>query len=144
MSRSIDLFIDSARPIDDLAQEVSRLTRMTAAPGTAPDSWCFQEGDIRTELRVHPFLPDRELAFDRYRYALSARVPEGARPADSAEASLLRVVSETLRKGGMASLLVHDLQYKDSASAPASASVSTPEGPAPGAADGPAGTAEGS
>ena len=129
MSRSIDLFIDSARPIDDLAQEMSRLTRMALTPGRSPDTWCLQEGEVRAELRVHPFLPDRELAFDRYRYALSTRVDEGSRPADSAEASLLRVVSETLRKAGMASLLVHDLQYKDPAG--------SPEGPAPeGAGDG--------
>ena len=129
MSRSVDLFIASARPIDDLAQEMSRLTRMTLTPGRAPETWCLQEGEVRAELRVHPFLPDRELAFDRYRYALSTRVDEGARPADSAEASLLRVVSETLRKAGMASLLVHDLQYKDP--------VGSPETPAPeGAADG--------
>ena len=128
MSRSVDLFIDSARPIDDLAQQLARLTRMTLSPGPSPESWCFQEGDLRAELRVHPFVPDRELAFDRYRYALSLRVPEGARPSDSAEASLLRVVSETLRKDGMASLLVHDLQYADTVGA-----RSTPPGSPDGA-----------
>lgn len=136
MSRSIDLFIDSARPIDELAQEVSRLTRMALTPGPTPETWSFQEGDLRAELRVHPFLPDRELAFDRYRYALSARVSEGSRPADSAEASLLRVVSETLRKEGMASLLVHDLQYKDSVAEPArSGPAAGPDTPPP--AEGP-------
>lgn len=128
MSRSVDLFIDSARPIDDLAQQLAGLTRMTLSPGPSPESWCFQEGDLRAELRVHPFVPDRELAFDRYRYALSARVPEGARPSDSAEASLLRVVSETLRKEGMASLLVHDLQYADTVGVARSTPSGNPDG----------------
>lgn len=139
MSRSIDLFIDSARPIDDLAQEMSRVTRMTLTPGTAPETWCLQEGEVSAELRVHPFVPDRELAFDRYRYALSARVSEGARPSESAEASLLRVVAETLRKEGMASLLVHDLQYRDPVSA-----TPTPARPEPEAAEGSGQPAEGS
>lgn len=118
MPRSVDLFIASDRPIDELAQELSRLTRMTLSPGSSAGTWCLREGDVQAELRVHPFAPVRELAFDRYRYALSTRVPEGARPSDSAEASLLRVVSETLRKEGMASLLVHDLQYKDACGEP--------------------------
>ena len=113
MSRSVDLFIESGRPVDELVQEVSRLTRMTLTPGPSPETWCLQEGDVRAELRVHPFVAERELAFDRFRYALSARVADGARPSDSAEASMLRVISETLRKGGIPSLLVHDLQYRD-------------------------------
>ena len=128
MSRSVALFIDSARPIDDLAQQLAQLTRMTLSPGPSPETWCLQEGDLRAELRVHPFVPDRELAFDRYRYALSSRVPEGARPSDSAEASLLRVVSETLRKEGMASLLVHDLQYADTVGAARRTAPESPDG----------------
>ena len=132
MSRSVDLFIDSPRPLDELAQELARLTRMTLSPGPSPETWSFQEGDLHAELRVHPFVPDRELAFDRYRYALSTRVAEGARPSDSAEASLLRVVSETIRKEGMASLLVHDLQYAE----PAGSARRSASGLAAGSADG--------
>jgi hypothetical protein len=137
VSRSVDLFINSARPIDELAGQLSQLTRMTLKPAAETGTWWLEEGDLRAELRVHPFVRDGELAFDRYRYALSARVPDASRPADSAAAALLRVVSETLRKAGTASLLVHDLQYADGdartpgasggAELPASPEVSGPE-----------------
>ncbi len=134
MSRSIDLFIRSPKTIDEVAPEMARLTGLTVAPGQVPGTCSLDEGGVHAELRSHPYIDDGELLLERYQYALSARVPEGSRPADSKEANLLRVVSEALRKGGIESLLVHDLQFRDRGAGPATSPPSGPNGPA-GAAD---------
>lgn len=121
MSRSIDLFIRSPKPIDEVAPEVARLTGMTFTAGRVPGTCSVEEGGVHAELHSHPYIDDGELLLERYQYALSTRVPEGTRTADSSQASLLRMVSEALRKGGIESLLVHDLQYRDRVGPPASA-----------------------
>ncbi len=113
MSRSVDLFIQCARPIEEVAAEIDRLTSLTIKPGGMPGTWCLDEGDVHAELRAHPYIDDGDLVLQRYQYALSSRVATGTQLTNSAEASLLRVVSEALRKGGITSLLVHDLQYRD-------------------------------
>ncbi len=113
MSRSVDLFVQCDRPIEEVASEIARLTSLTLKPGSIPGTWSLDEGDVHAELRAHPYVDDGDLVLERYQYALSCRVATGSRLTDSAEASLLRVVSEGLRKGGIASLVVHDLQYRD-------------------------------
>jgi hypothetical protein len=134
VSRSIDLFIRSPKTIDEVAPEVARLTGLAFSPGQLPGTCSLDEGGVHAELRQHPYIDDGELLLERYQYALSARVPEGTRPADSGAASLLRVVSEALRKGGIESLLVHDLQYRDRGPDTSPASPATvPEPVEPGA-----------
>lgn len=113
MSRSIDLFIHCSKPIDELAAEVARLTGVDLQPGGLPGTWSLDREGVHAELRAHPYIDDGDLVLERYEYALSCRVANGARPADSAEAVMLRFVSESLRKISIPSLLVHDLQYRD-------------------------------
>lgn len=129
MSRSVDLFIDSPKSIEELAAEVARLTQLALTPGAVPGTWSLVEGDVHAELRAHPYVDDGELVFQRYRYALSARVREDIRLAASAQAALLRQVSESLHQAQMATLLVLDLQFRERAGA----KVAAAEPPAPAA-----------
>lgn len=113
MSRSIDLFIECPKPIEEVASEVARLTGMDLQPSDQPGTWSLDEQGVHAELRAHPYVDDGDLMLRRYQYALSSHVSNGTRLADSAEAALLRLVSEALRKVAVPSLLVHDLQYRD-------------------------------
>ena len=74
----------------------------------------LQEGDVEATLAEHPYCDDGDLPFSRYRFALSARVPNDVRPHDTAEAALLRRVAQQIQQGpAWPVLLVHDLQYRD-------------------------------
>ena len=115
MSRSVDLFIDADVSLDELA---GALGRQTGAPLVAePDraSWRLQEGEAHAILAEHPYGDDGDLLFTRYRFALSARVPNEVRPHDTAEAALLRRIALKIQqaRAGWPVLLVHDLQYRD-------------------------------
>jgi hypothetical protein len=134
MSRSVDLFIDADVSLDELA---SALGRQTGAPLVAePDhaSWRLQDGETHAILAEHPYGDDGNLLFTRYRFALSARVPNEARPHDTAEAALLRSVAQKIQQGQVSwsVLLIHDLQYRDHEGPrrPA-AGAAGPEEPAP-------------
>lgn len=113
MSRSVDLFIQSTRPIDEFVVEMAAITELPLSPGEVPGTWALAADDVHAELRIHPYVDDGELVFERYQYALSCRVANGGRATDSAEARLLRRISELLRKGGVGTMLVHDLQFRD-------------------------------
>ncbi|MGI8491649.1 MAG: hypothetical protein ACR2KC_01915 [Acidimicrobiales bacterium] len=113
MSRSVDLFIDSALPAGELAAQIERLTDLPVAPN-GEGTWTLSEGAVTAELAEHRYADDGDLWLTRYRYALSARVPGAANPRDSAEALLLRRVAQALhRNGSFPVLLVLDLQYRD-------------------------------
>lgn len=123
MSRSIDLFIDSDRPIEDLAAQVQRLTGMQLRAAPDASSWQLEEGGVHALLRRHGCPGDGDLLLERYPYSLGALVAGGTRLVDAAETALLRLVAEAFQREGVATLLVHDLQYRG---------ASPPEGPAPG------------
>jgi hypothetical protein len=113
MSRFIDLFIESALALDDLASE---LTRLTGTPClAAPDApmWVLTDGDVVAELSEHRFVDDRNLKLSRYRYCLSARVgPDAAVDHNSPQTLSLRAVQATLRAARYSTLLVWDLQNR--------------------------------
>lgn len=113
MSRSIDLFIDRERPIDEVALEVGRLTGLSLVPGDTPGTFVVEEGGVRAELGVHRFADDGDLVLEHFRFALTCRVPNDTRLSEAPETTLLRMVSEALQSGGIPTLLVHDLQYRD-------------------------------
>ena len=114
MSRSVDLFIDADVSLDELA---GALGRQAGAPLVAdPDhtSWRLTDGEVHAILAEHPYGDDGNLLFTRYRFALSARVPNEVRPHDTAEAALLRRMAVKIQQGpAWPVLLVHDLQYRD-------------------------------
>jgi hypothetical protein len=133
MSRSVDLFIDADVCPDELA---AALGRLAGAPLVAePDSarWHLQEGEAQATLAEHPYGDDGSLLFSRYRFALSARLPNEVRPHDTAEAALLRRIAQKIQQGpGWPVLLVHDLQYRDRPDAAGpNDGAARPEEPAP-------------
>lgn len=118
MSRTIDLFIASSLPVDQVAGEIGRLSKL--APIPAPDglSWSFDHDDVHAVLKVHNYVDDGELRLERYPYALSARVADKAWMGNAAQTVFLRRVAEALRFDDPAgtkfiTLLVHDLQNRD-------------------------------
>jgi hypothetical protein len=112
MSRSVDLFIDADVSLDELASALGCQADSPLVPDEA--GWRLQEGDAQAVLAEHPYDDDGDLPFTRYRYALSARVPNDVRPHATAEAALLRRVALKVQQGpGWPVLLVHDLQYRD-------------------------------
>ncbi len=128
MSRSVDLFIDADAPIDEVAANLSELLGSPLAAGPGPGTWLLQEGTVEAVLSRHPFLDDGELLLSRYRYALSARVPNTVRIQDAPETALLRHVADRVMRGShLPALLVFDLQYRDR---PGGDSAQ-PESPAP-------------
>ncbi len=114
MSRSVDLFISTPEPLDQVATEVGRLIGRGLARMADPDRWLLEEDGVAAVLAAHPYADDGNLFFSHYRYALSARVGNSSRPQDSAEAALLRRVAHRLQSGSKwPVLLVLDLQYRD-------------------------------
>lgn len=128
MSRSVDLFIDSARELADVAERLGKLIGTPFQPSGDGQRFVLTEGPTVAYLGRHRFVDDGDLPFSRYAYTLSARVPAGTAVADSAELALLRHVAELFRlRTSVPVLLVHDLQYRDRAT------------PAPAAGHGPPG-----
>lgn len=124
MSRSVDLFIQSTLPIDELADTIGRHLEKTLAPGPAADSWVLSDSSVEAVLRAHPYVDDGELLLSHYPYALSASVPNDVRLHDAPATELLRRVADRLQRGeGIAVLLVLDLQYRDRTSQPAAAAT---------------------
>jgi hypothetical protein len=124
MSRSIDLFIDAPLDLDQLAEEITRLTGFAFAqvPGTL--HLTLQNGDVLAELGVHDFVDDRELLFTRYRYVVTAEVGSQRLVNDSPEAALLRRIFATLKADRrFPSLLVFDLQHLIDRSGPTPSAV---------------------
>jgi hypothetical protein len=114
MSRSIDLFIDAEQPPAEVASAIGRL--LGSDPMEDPDTgaWLLSQGDVEASLSEHRYVDQAHLPFTRFRYALSARVPNTVRLQDAPAASLLRQIADlTQRRLGWPALLVMDLQYRD-------------------------------
>jgi len=135
VSRSIDLFIRSSKPPDEVAADLSRVADLTLVRDKEPDTWALEHSDVQAQLRAHHFIDDGDLVLERYQYALSSRIEHGGRPTDSRPANLFRQVSARLRAEGMDCLLVHDLQYRDGGPRSAEDSTVASESPAEDLAD---------
>lgn len=113
MSRSVDLFIDSALPPERVAAQITDVTGI-ALSATPEGTWALRQGEVTAELTEHRYADDGDLWLTRYRYALSAQVISGANPKDSPQAALLRAMVQALhQRAAFAVLLVLDLQYRD-------------------------------
>jgi hypothetical protein len=113
VSRSVDLFISSSLPLDELAEDLARRSDAELLPTTDPRRWRFVDGGVTAELSEHPYLDDGELWLSRYRYVLSSRMATGVGPLDSPEVLSLRHLAQTLHDPvSFPVLLVLDLQYR--------------------------------
>jgi hypothetical protein len=133
MSRSVDLFIDADLSLDELADGVGRQVGSPLAVEPDGCSWRLTDGEVHAVLSEHRYRDDGDLPLGRYRFALSARLPNDVRPHDTPEATMLRRVAQQIQRGpGWPVLLVHDLQYRDRPVAASRGSAAGPSGPAPG------------
>lgn len=116
MARSIDLFIDSDRPLDGLADELSELTGLVFAPAPDRRRYVMQDGLVVCHLSGHDFLDDDGLPLSEFRYVLATSVPLGTELATSPEVTSLRHVRDRLlEQAGPPCLLVIDLERPDEA-----------------------------
>jgi hypothetical protein len=117
MSRSVDLFVGTDLPLHQLAIEMGSHIGCRLVADAEKPQWTLREGDVAATLAEHPYANDTNLPLTRYRYALSARVANTARPGDTPEAAMLRRVAHKIQQGpGWPVLLVLDLQYRDGTS----------------------------
>jgi hypothetical protein len=134
MSRSVDLFIESDLPLDELAGALGGHVGTPLAAEPDGRGWRLTEGAVEAVLAEHAYRDDGELIFSRYRFTLSARLANEVRPHDTAEAALLRRVAQLIQRGpAWPVLLVHDLQYRDRLAAGGPAAGSDAASPGGGA-----------
>ena len=126
MPRSVDLFICSPDPLDAVAKTVADLAGFEVTPGES-GSWIVRDGSVQAVLDEHRRSDAGELPLSRYPYVMSAEVPDGVRPQDSAPAALLRQVVQKLQaKPGWMTLMVLDMQYRETPSQEVAASPEVP------------------
>ncbi len=114
MSRSVDLFVGSDLPVDQVADQLGRAAGAKFTPSPNGATYVLREGSVVAELGRHPYLDDGDLLLSRYCYALSSYVPDTTRPQDTPEATVLRRIAQAVRQQGLFPvLLVLDLQYRD-------------------------------
>jgi hypothetical protein len=114
MSRSVDLFVASDLPIEEVAGQLGRAIGASFTPSPNGASYVLRDGKVVIEFGPHPYRDDGDLLLSRYAYALSACVPDDARPQDTPEAVVLRKIAQAVREKGLFRvLLVMDLQFRD-------------------------------
>jgi hypothetical protein len=114
LPRAIDLFIDSDRPLDRLADELCHLTGLPFTPSPDRSRYVMQDGPVVAHLSGHDFLDDEGLPLSEFRYVLSTAIAYGADLEASAELAALRRVSACAREAdALACLLVIDLERPD-------------------------------
>jgi hypothetical protein len=142
------LFIRCEQALAELADNVRTITGLAFEPDPGQGTFVTRDETFEAVLHEHGHGEDGLLS--RYRYALSAVVGDGFRLQEAPATVMLRLVADQLqRQGGLAVLLVLDLQYRDRASAGGSSeagvwlpagdaggsSSSSPEGAGPSAPD---------
>jgi hypothetical protein len=127
LSRSVDLFIDSAEALPDIASEIARTVGVEASECPDDGEWIIAFDATEARLGGHPYLDDGVFPFSRYRYCLSARVSDPSPPDEPPRASRhpsasewesvagqFRLVAARLRAaGGFSCLVVIDLEFRD-------------------------------
>jgi|GEM_PF-1843307 len=113
MSRTVDLFVDSDRPLEAVAGQLGDLVGSPLAPLPDGSRFVLRDGPVTAYLSEHDFLDDNDLPLSEFRYVLSARA-RGGDIEQSPEALFLRRVNSLWREAtGTASLLVIDLERPD-------------------------------
>ena len=113
MSRTVDLFLDSDQPLDQLAGRLGELTGREFAPFPGTQTYVVR-AEVIAYLAEHDFLDDEGLPLSEFRYVLTAVVRGPEEVESSPEAGFLRTVNALLKQEGcLASLLVLDLDRPD-------------------------------
>ena len=113
MSRSLDLFIRRDTSLAAVASEIRRITGIMLSERPEERDWVLRDVGVEAYLSEHRYLDDGDLPLGQYRYCLTVTVADMPKPADSVGAGFLRQLGEHLRRGGIACLLVIDLQHRD-------------------------------
>ena len=114
MPRTVDLFIDSDQPLQQVAAQLGDVTGHLLAASPDRSQFVLQEGPVTAYLAEHDFLDDDDLPLSEFRYVLSAPVRTAGDIDESAEVACLRRVHSQLRSSvGLPSLLVIDLERPD-------------------------------
>jgi hypothetical protein len=110
VSRSVDLFISSAAPLEELAATIAARTGLTAGDRDGDGDVALRGGELSAVLHEHRFVDDGDLDLTRYRCALSMRTTATGHLGLSPETALLRQIAAALADHRV--LLVLDLQYR--------------------------------
>ncbi|MGH9105986.1 MAG: hypothetical protein ACRDZX_09145 [Acidimicrobiales bacterium] len=116
MSRTVDLFIDSDQPLEQVALQLSELAERPLTVCADRSRWVMRDAGVTAYLAEHDFLDDDELPLSEFRYVLSASVKGAGDIDDSPEVACLRRVNARVReRAQLPSLLVIDLERPDGA-----------------------------
>jgi hypothetical protein len=114
VSRTVDLFIDSDQPLEQVAIQLSELNHCQFVASPDRTRFVLQEGPVTAYLAEHDFLDDDDLPLTEFRFVFSAPVRSPGPIDDSAEVAYLRGVNTRLRQdASLPSLLVIDLERPD-------------------------------
>ncbi len=118
MSRTVDLFIDSDQPIEQVAQRLGELAGTVPLPAPPGTAYLLGDGQVAARLVEHDFVDDEGLPLSEFRYVVSCAVRGPGQLDESAELAFLRALNRRLRQESpWASLLVVDLERPDPAGA---------------------------
>jgi hypothetical protein len=110
VSRSVDLFVSSDAPVEELAATIAARGDLTLDGPADGGGVLLGDGSLSAVLHQHAFVDDGDIVVSRYRYALSLHTTVTGHLGVSAETAFLRRVAATL--GDHRVLLVLDLQYR--------------------------------
>ncbi|MHB1931149.1 MAG: hypothetical protein ACYDEN_05730 [Acidimicrobiales bacterium] len=111
MSRSIDLFIATDTPLDELAAVIAARTGLEVQTRAGDGATLIAGRDAAAVLAVHAHADAGDLRLSRYRYALTATTEAAHHVGDTPQATMLRGVASALA-GVLPVLLVVDLQFR--------------------------------
>ena len=115
MPRTVDLFVDSDQPIEQVAQRLGELAGSVPLPAPSGSAYLLTDGGATARLSEHDFVDDEGLPLSEFRYVVSCAVRGPGELDESAELAFLRALNRRLRdESPWPSLLVLDLERPDS------------------------------
>ena len=111
MSRSIDLFIATDLPLEEVAALIATRTGLEVKERSADGALLIVGRDATAALAVHGYADEGDLRLSRYRYALTATTEATHHVGDTPQATMLRAIASELGRE-LSVLLVVDLQFR--------------------------------
>ena len=116
MARTVDLFIDSDQPIEQVAYRLGELAGRVPRPAPPGTAYLLGDGEVAARLAEHDFVDDEGLPLSEFRYVVSCAVRGPGEVDESAELAFPRALNRRLRQESpWPSLLVVDLERPDPA-----------------------------